>query len=141
MNLENEDGFLLNSNGIDMMRNILIIMGVKMKRFLLIIYIASLLFAIEPVPRTKKTGDDKASKTKTEIVTDIAKKQVLHKSTSKRDSIIDVDSNSVNDQREHDLQQIKWLKSKFKDLFKKNKSENAAESRDEQDRTKKNKRK
>lgn len=114
-----------------------------MKRFLLIIYIASLLFAIEPVPRTKKTGDDKASKTKTEIVTDKAKKQVLRtdKSASKRDSIVDVDSNSVNDPREKDLQQIKLMKSKFKDLFKKKKSENAAESRGEQDRAKKNKRK
>lgn len=118
-------------------------MGVKMKRFLLIIYIASLLFAIEPVPRTKKTGDDKASKTKTEIVTDKAKKQVLRtdKSASKRDSIVDVDSNSVNDPREKDLQQIKLMKSKFKDLFKKKKSENAAESRGEQDRAKKSKRK
>ena len=114
-----------------------------MKRFLLIIYIASLLFAIEPVPRTKKTGDDKTSKTKTEIVTGKSKKQVLHKdkSTSKRDSIVDVDSNSVNDQREHDLQQIKWLKSRFRDLFKKKKSENTSESRGEQDKPQKNKHK
>ncbi len=123
-----------------MMSNFLIIMGVKMKRFLLLIYIASLLFAIESAPRAKRSGDDKTSKTKTEIVSDESKKQVIHKakSTSKRDSIIDVDSNSVNDQREHDLQKIKWLKSKFRDLFKK-KSGKTEESRDKQDKPQKNK--
>ncbi len=109
-----------------------------MKRLIVLIFLASLLFAVETVPRTKTTGDEGTAKGKTEVVTsEQAKKS---KSEKEKDSIIDADSNSVNDQREDDLQKIRLLKSRFRDLFKK-KAEEPESPQSKQSRPQKNKRK
>ncbi len=108
-----------------------------MKRFIVFVFFASLLFAVETVPRTKTTGDE-TSKGKTEVV--VTEKTRKSKSEKEKDSIIDADSNSVNDQREDDLQKIKWLKSRFRDLFKKQ-AEESEGSQSKQSRPQKNKRK
>jgi len=107
-----------------------------MKRLIVLVFLASLLFAVETVPRTKTINDDRTSKDKTEVVTS----EKTQKSKGEKDSFIDIDSNSVNDQREHDLQKIKWLNSKFRDLFKK-KAEKPEGSQPKQSRPQQNKRK
>jgi len=109
-----------------------------MKRLIVFVFLASLIFAVETVPRTKTAGDDETSKGKTEVVT--SEKAKKSKSEKEKDSIVDADSNSVNDQREDDLQKIKWLKSRFRDLFKK-KAEESEGSPSKQSRPQKNKRK
>lgn len=103
------------------MNNISIIKGVKMKRFIIFIFIASLLFAVKPVPRAKKKDDDKKSKVKIETVVERKneeKNDNKDKKEKEKDHFKDADSNSVNDQREDDLQKIKLLKTKHKDLLK-----------------------
>jgi hypothetical protein len=93
-----------------------------MKKLIMLIFVASLMFAITPVPRTQKSNTDKESKTKVEkIVKEQNKKQNENKDKKviKKDHFKDSDSNGVNDQREDDFQKIKELKTKFKDLFKK----------------------
>ena len=84
-----------------------------MKRFIILIFITSLLFAVKPVSHKEKKGND--SKPKIEIV----------KSDKDRDHFQDTDSNSVNDQRENDFQLIKSLNSKFRNLFTPLKSEDS----------------
>lgn len=108
-----------------------------MKRLIVLIFLASLVFAVETVPRTKKTGDDQTSKGKTEVVTSGQVKK--SKNEKEKDSIIDADSNSVNDPREGDLQKIKWLRSRFREL--KKKAEESEGSQSKQSRPQKNKRK
>jgi len=105
------------------MNNFFIIKGVEMKRFIILIFFASLLFAVKPVPRIKKANNDKRSVVKTEKIAEY-KKQNSHenKAKNKKDDFIDTDSNGVNDQREDDLQKIKQLKTKHKDLLIKNSS-------------------
>ncbi len=98
-----------------------------MKRLIVIIFMASLLFAVKSVPRTETADEEK--ETKTEIVNEEkAKKPNDHKvKTDKKDHFKDADSNSVNDNREDDLQMIKQLKTKFKDLFRKKTSDKQEE--------------
>lgn len=105
------------------MNNFFIIKGVEMKRFIILIFFASLLFAVKPVPRTKKANNDKRSVVKTEKITEHKKQNSYeNKAKTKKDDFIDTDSNGVNDQREDDLQKIKQLKTKHKDLLIKNSS-------------------
>ncbi len=128
-----------------MMGNLVIITGVKMKKFILLIFIVSCLFAVKTVPRAKKNDDHKTSEVITEIVTEEKEKtQITHKAKKekKKDRFQDADSNSVNDQREDDLQKIKWLKTKFKDLkdlFKKKTPDKTKESSDKKSKPQKNK--
>ncbi|MEE8596967.1 MAG: hypothetical protein V3T09_04065 [bacterium] len=94
-----------------------------MKRFIILIFFASLLFAVKPVPRTKKANNDKGSVVKTEKITEYKKQNSYeNKAKTKKDYFKDTDSNGVNDQREDDLQKIKQLKTKHKDLLIKNSS-------------------
>ncbi len=105
------------------MNNFFIIKGVEMKRFIILIFFASLLFAVKPVPRTKKANNDKGSVVKTEKITEYKKQNSYeNKAKTKKDYFKDTDSNGVNDQREDDLQKIKQLKTKHKDLLIKNSS-------------------
>lgn len=105
------------------MNNFFIIKGVEMKRFIILIFFASLLFAVKPVPRIKKANNDKGSVVKTEKIAEHKKQNSYeNKAKIKKDDFIDTDSNGVNDQREDDLQKIKQLKTKHKDLLKKNSS-------------------
>lgn len=98
-----------------------------MKRLIVLIFLASLLFGVKPVPRNKN-NDNKNQKTKTEKV--IKNDRQSDKKDSKRkdkDGFIDIDANGVNDQREDDLQKIKQLHSKHKNLLKKNNSKKNTE--------------
>jgi uncharacterized protein YlxW (UPF0749 family) len=105
------------------MNNFFIIKGVEMKRFIILIFFASLLFAVKPVPRTKKANNNKGSVVKTEKIVEYKKQNSYeNKAKNKKDDFIDTDSNGVNDQREDDLQKIKQLKTKHKDLLKKKSS-------------------
>jgi hypothetical protein len=92
-----------------------------MKKLIVLIFIAGLLFAVKPVPRNEKTNNDNKSKTKVENVTKTKNNQT-------HDHFQDVDSNSINDQREKDFQNIKKLQSDFKDflnIFNKEKPSNS----------------
>jgi hypothetical protein len=94
-----------------------------MKKLMILIFFASLLFAVKPVPRTKKTNDNRKSVVKTEKIVEYKKQDnYKNRKESKKDDFIDTDSNGVNDQREDDLQKIKQLKTKHKDLLKKKSS-------------------
>uniref|UniRef100_A0A7V1EJ44 Uncharacterized protein n=1 Tax=candidate division WOR-3 bacterium TaxID=2052148 RepID=A0A7V1EJ44_UNCW3 len=85
----------------------------------------ALIWAVQPVSRTEKTDkepvikiqiqEDKGNQEDTKVI------QIKNKEPgdSKNDHFIDTDSNNVNDQREDDLLKIKQLKTKFKELFKK----------------------
>lgn len=100
-----------------------------MKRLIVLIFLASLLFGVKPVPRNKN-NDNKNQKTKTEKV--IKSNQQSAKKDSKqkdKDGFIDIDANGVNDQRESDLQKIKQLHSKHKNLLKKNNSKKNTEAK------------
>ncbi|MGB9719966.1 MAG: hypothetical protein ACPL28_00595 [bacterium] len=116
-----------------------------MNRIILtIIFILSSLWAIQPVPKTEKTSTDTKPGIETEVQGNESenteqKKTIIHKtSSSKNDQFVDVDSNNVNDQREDDLLRIKQLKTKFKDLFKKENKETESRSPSKQNkRTKK----
>lgn len=101
-----------------------------MKKLLLIsTLVFGLSFGVKPVPRDR--GEDKQDKpgikiesviqkligeTKGDVVENDSQGKVPDKND---DHFQDVDSNSVNDQRENDLLKIKQLKTKFKDLLKK----------------------
>ncbi len=92
------------------MKNVLIIIGANMKKFLLLLCFASFLFALKSVPRTSTTSDDKAT-ARTEVVQSSKTKK---DDETKRDRFQDADSNSVNDHREDDFQRIKQLKTKYR---------------------------
>ncbi len=92
-----------------------------MKRYIILVFLASLLFGVKPVPRNN--GDDKDKKTKTEKVIKTSNKT----EKKEKDRFIDNNANGVNDQREKDLQKIKQLHSKHKNLLKKNNSKKNTE--------------
>jgi hypothetical protein len=90
-----------------------------MKKFILLIFIASLLFAVQPVPRKNKTSSD--NKPKINVVNK-GKPSYYTQNPAKtkgHDRFEDADSNSINDKREDDFQKIKKMNSKFKDKYKK----------------------
>lgn len=92
-----------------------------MKRYIILVFLAGLLFGVKPVPRNN--GDDKDKKTKTEKVIKTSNKT----EKKEKDRFIDNNSNGINDQREKDLQKIKQLNSKHKELLKKNNSKKSKE--------------
>jgi len=85
----------------------------------------ALIWAVQPVSRKDKTDKepvikiqiqgDKENQEDTKVIQSKNKES----GDSKNDHFIDTDSNNVNDQREDDLLKIKQLKTKFKELFKK----------------------
>jgi hypothetical protein len=90
--------------------------------------VISSLWAVQPVPKNEKSVNNEKPAIKIQISDenneDEQEKTVTPKShTKKNDQFIDLDSNNVNDQREDDLLKIKQLKTKFKDLLKKNSKE------------------
>ena len=91
-----------------------------MKYFIVLIIFASLLFGVQPVPRN---NGDKDEEKKTEKVIKTTNKTEKKETKQKdKDKFIDNNANGVNDQREEDLQKIKQLNSKHKNLLKKNNS-------------------
>ena len=101
-----------------------------MKKLIILIFIGSLLFAIKPVPKDEKATDQETSKIKAEtVIKEQIKKQGMYKL---EDIFKDLDSNSINDQREKDFQDIKRLKTKtiFENLLKNEKTKKPIKSRD-----------
>lgn len=96
-----------------------------MKIIILLIFCASMVFAVKPVPRTEKKIETKNVKTATEVV----QKKTDEKDKKEKDEIIDNDHDGINDQREDDLQKIKNTKSKHKDLIKNKKTNTPAPSK------------
>ena len=90
-----------------------------MKYFIVLIFFASLLFGVKPVPRNNGDKDDDK---KTEKVIKTTNKT----ERKEKDLFIDKDANGVNDQREKDLQKIKQTNSKHKELLKKNNSKKSS---------------
>ncbi|MGQ9701507.1 MAG: hypothetical protein ACUVQT_03515 [bacterium] len=119
-----------------------------MNRLLLsIIFVLSSLWAVKPVTRIEKPAEDKKpviqiqnlQKNKEDNQNHNNDTLILNESkdqSNKNDQFIDVDSNNVNDQRENDLLKIKQLKTKIKDLFKKEEDRKRAPKSPE--KTKKN---
>ncbi|MGB3341258.1 MAG: hypothetical protein WBB37_07235 [bacterium] len=96
-----------------------------MKYFLVLIIFASLLFGVQPVPRN---NGDKDEEKKTEKVIKTTNKTEKKDTKQKdKDKFIDNNANGVNDQREEDLQKIKQLNSKHKDLLKENNNKKSKE--------------
>lgn len=85
-----------------------------MKKLILLIFIASIVFAVTPVPRDKKPV--KTSTPNTVLVQHDKKddKDTKKDDDRRKDRFIDSDSNGVNDQREKDFQKIKESKTKHK---------------------------
>jgi hypothetical protein len=99
--------------------NFYMIKGEHMKQCILLLFVATMVFAVQTVPRGATTDSD--NKTNNESTMEesphhFVQKQTQHKS---QDRFEDADSNSVNDQREDDFQKIKKLNSKFKDKYQK----------------------
>lgn len=90
-----------------------------MKKLILLLFIASMLFAIKEVPR--QTGTHNANNSESRIETKqeakTQKNNVVQKREREQDRFIDRNSNGVNDRREDDFQNIKTKKSKHKELF------------------------
>ena len=110
-----------------------------MKRLIILIFIGGLLFAIKPVPKDENATDQETSKIKTEtIIKETNKNQGEYniKKESPKDIFQDADSNSINDQREHDFQEIKQLKTKFKNLFDQIKKEKPKKPTNTRDKSK-----
>lgn len=93
-----------------------------MKRLLLFLFTASLLFAIEQVPRQAGAGSDDKPKPESTVRQAAPRagsesRTTVQKTDKERDRFQDKNSDGVNDRREHDFQNIKTLKSRFKELF------------------------
>lgn len=100
------------------MDNFSMIKGEHMKKCILLLFVATMVFAVQTVPRgTTSDSDDKTNnKSIKESPHYFVEKQTQNKG---QDRFEDADSNSVNDQREDDFQKIKKLNSKFKDKYQK----------------------
>lgn len=99
-----------------------------MKRIILFLCLASMMFAIEQVPRQTSSAENNESqirveaKQETESQSDMQGKRTtqtssLEKRERQQDQFQDKNSNGVNDRREDDFQNIKTKKSKHKDLL------------------------
>lgn len=91
-----------------------------MKRLIVVLFMATMLFAIKQVPRETDTHGANISESKTETKQElrVQKNNVVQKSEREQDQFIDRNSNGVNDRREDDFQNIKTKKSKHKELYK-----------------------
>ena len=99
-----------------------------MNKLIILLFLGSLLFAVQPVVRNTNRTTRNDDKIKNEdVVKENKDDKVIikkddkddDKNNDKKDRFQDADSNGVNDQREDDLQKIKNLNTKFKDLIKK----------------------
>ena len=100
-----------------------------MKQFILLIFLASIAFAVKPVPRDKKevtTSTPKAAYVQHDTKNDTDTKKDDDK---RKDRFVDSDSNGVNDKREKDFQKIKESKTKHKSTDRK-----APEKRDKNEK-------
>lgn len=95
------------------------IKGEHMKKCILLLFAATMVFAVQTVPRGTTTDSD--DKTNNKSIIKEPSHYFVQKQTQKKgqDRFEDADSNSVNDQREDDFQKIKKLNSKFKDKYQK----------------------
>jgi hypothetical protein len=93
------------------------IKGEHMKKCILLLFVATMVFAVQTVPRNTTT--DSNDKTSNESIIKESPHYFVQKQTQNKsqDRFEDADSNSVNDQREDDFQKIKKLNSKFKDKY------------------------
>jgi hypothetical protein len=104
-----------------------------MKYIFMIFLMASMLLAIEQVPRRTNSAVEKKSENIVEVKKaeaktdtrrdDIRLKTNVQKSEKQPDRFIDKNSNGVNDRREDDFQNIKTKKSKHKDIIERQKTE------------------
>ncbi len=104
-----------------------------MKKFMLLLFMASMLLAIEQVPRQGNSEEEKKSGVKVEAKqpsprtgsrgTRTQRTTVVQKNDREQDRFQDSNSNGVNDRREDDFQNIKTKKSKYKELIDKKKVE------------------
>jgi len=94
----------------------------NMKKGLIFFFVFGLLFAVKPVYKEGEEKNNLKQGSKLEMrihnEEDKAAKAEKKIKQERKDQFQDADSNSVNDSREDDLQRIKWLKTKFKDLLK-----------------------
>jgi len=96
-----------------------------MKRFIVLIFFASLLFGVKPVPRNN--GDKDQDKKTEKVIKNSDKTEKTDTKQKDKDHYIDNDANGVNDQREEDFQKIKQLNSKHKESPKKNDNKKSTE--------------
>jgi hypothetical protein len=94
-----------------------------MKYIIVLIFFASLLFGVKPVPRNNGDKDEDKKTEKVIKTTDKTEKRY----TKQKDHYIDKNANGVNDQREEDFQKIKQLNSKHKAPPKKNNNTKSTE--------------
>ena len=102
-----------------------------MKRFMLLLCLASMLLAIEQVPRQDNSKEEKnppvqLDNGRTSVRTgsrDVRAQdiKVVQRNDREQDRFQDSNSNGVNDRREDDFQSIKTKKSKYKELIDKKK--------------------
>jgi hypothetical protein len=99
-----------------------------MKRIILLLCLASMMFAIKQVPRQTSSAENNESqirveaKQETKSQSDIQGKRTtktssIEKRERQQDQFQDKNSNGVNDRREDDFQNIKTKKSKHRDLI------------------------
>jgi hypothetical protein len=97
---------------------VFIIKEVDMKISILLLLVATMLFAVKPVPRPDNKVEVKDVKAATEIVQDKDDEKKIDKADNdknNKDHFIDKNSDGVNDQREDDLQTIKNSQPKHKE--------------------------
>ncbi|MBE0432099.1 hypothetical protein IBX73_01390 [candidate division WOR-3 bacterium] len=98
-----------------------------MKRFILVLFMASFLLAIEQVPRQSNAAVNEKSDTSNEAkrleprssspAVRQESRTTVQSKEKQRDQFQDKNSDGVNDRREDDFQSIKTRKSRHKDLF------------------------
>jgi hypothetical protein len=98
-----------------------------MKKIVLLLFMASVLFALEQVPRQKNSGDDNETRANSEVRPSDSRtstrqlrndtKITAQNDKKQPDRFQDKNSNGVNDRREDDFQSIKTKKSRYKELF------------------------
>lgn len=103
-----------------------------MKKFMLLLFMVSMLLAIEQVPRQSNSEEEKKSGVKVETKQPSARTDsrartqstnVAQRNDREQDRFQDSNSNGVNDRREDDFQNIKTKKSKYKELIDRKKVE------------------
>jgi hypothetical protein len=92
-----------------------------MKKIVIFIFFVSLLFAVKQVPRpSNRNTEDESPRTVEPIQRrEVVQERIDDRDNKQKDYFQDSDSNSINDRREDDFQEIKGLKTKFKDFLKK----------------------
>jgi hypothetical protein len=104
-----------------------------MKKFMLLLFLTSMLLAIEQVPRQGNSEEEKKSTVKVDAKqssgrtisrdTRTQSQNVIQRNDREHDRFQDSNSNGVNDRREDDFQNIKTKKSKYKELIDRKKAQ------------------